>query len=307
MRLLDEIVNLAVEENTSLPVLLRKCLVLAHRLKNARLKAWADKELDGYAKDDVLPEYRQTYAISKGFFVGPAGAWVNDQPIATAALKQEHQAIVEHAEFRSPIAAYQLGQRDESSKGEWRIPWPPNLVAMYQGKFFRGYALNRAWIEVPNSFIAALLDTVRNRILKLALELQDELGPVGDDPAALPAEQVERAVINNIFGGNNVIAGRVEDVTQAGSIVVIKGDKATLTKAVKRLGADATDVQTLESAIAEDATAPPSPGLGERTRNWITEAAVRLASKGGDVALDVAKTQMTAELTRLVSQFLGLA
>jgi hypothetical protein len=105
-----------------------------------------------------------------------------------------------------------------------------------------------------------------------------------------------------------VIAGRVDDVTQAGSIVVIKGDEATLTKALGQLGADSGDVQALRSAIAEDATAQlPTPGLGHRTSGWITDAAIRLASKGGDAALDVAKAQMTAELTRLVSQFLGLA
>jgi hypothetical protein len=32
-----------------------------------------------------------------------------------------------------------------------------------------------------------------------------------------------------------------------------------------------------------------------------------LASKGGGAALDAAKAQATAELTKLVSQFLGLA
>jgi hypothetical protein len=56
IKLLDEIVDLAVDDQTSLTVLLRKCLVLSHRLKNERLKVWAEKELDGYADDDVLPE-----------------------------------------------------------------------------------------------------------------------------------------------------------------------------------------------------------------------------------------------------------
>jgi hypothetical protein len=228
MKLIDEIVELAVDDKTSLPVLLRKCLVLAHRLKNERLKAWAEKELDGYTNDDVLPDYRQTYTISRGFFLGPGGATISDQPIPTAVLKEEHQAIVEHAEFRSPIAAYQLGSKDERRNEQWRIPWPPNLVVMYQRAFFPHYALNRAWMEVPSNFIAALLDTVRNRVLKFALELQEELGSVSDDPAALSPERVDRSVVNIIYGGHNVIAGRVEDVTQAGSIVVMKGDVATL-------------------------------------------------------------------------------
>jgi hypothetical protein len=309
VRLLDEIVDLAVEDSASLPVLLRKCLVLAHRLKNERLKGWAGKELDGYAKDDALPDYRQTNVISKGVFLGPGDKWIKDQPIPTMVLNAEHQAIVEHAEFRAPIAAFQLGSKDRNPKGGWRQEWPPNLVAMYQGKFYHHYTLDRAWMEVPNSFIAALLDTVRNRILKLALELQEELGSVDDDPATLPAEQIESAVVNIIYGGHNVFAGRVGGVTQAGSIIVMKGDQAALAEALGRLGADRDDVQALQSAIAEDdATVQlPSQGLGQRTLGWIADAAIRLAGRGGDAALDVAKAQMTAALTRLVSQFLGLA
>jgi hypothetical protein len=218
-------------------------------------------------------------------------------------LKEEHQAIIEHAEFRSPIAAYQLGSKD----GQWRIPWPPDLVVMYQRAFFPYYALNRAWTEVPSNFIAALLDTVRNRMLKLALELQEELGSVGDDPTDLPPERIDQTVITNIFGGHVVIATRIDEVTQAGSIIVMKGDVATLAKALQQLGADSSDVQTLQSAIAEDEAAPlPSPSLGHRTLGWIMDAAIKLASKGGDAALDVAKAQMTAELTTLVSQFVGL-
>jgi hypothetical protein len=34
MRLVDEIIDLAVDDKTPLPVILRKCLVLAHDLKN---------------------------------------------------------------------------------------------------------------------------------------------------------------------------------------------------------------------------------------------------------------------------------
>jgi hypothetical protein len=46
-----------------------------------------------------------------------------------------------------------------------------------------------------------------------------------------------------------------------------------------------TDMQTLQSATAEDATAPASLRLGERTRNLITEAAIRLGEKGATLCL----------------------
>ena len=48
MQLLDEIIEDAVNDKVNLSVLLRKCLVLAHQLKNDKLKAWAEYELNGY-------------------------------------------------------------------------------------------------------------------------------------------------------------------------------------------------------------------------------------------------------------------
>jgi len=101
MQLIDEIIALATDDKTSPSVLLRKCLVLAHRLKNERLRSWAGKELDGYADDDTLPDYRKTFTISKGFFLGPLGSWIKDQPIPTMLMKDEHQAIVENAMLRT--------------------------------------------------------------------------------------------------------------------------------------------------------------------------------------------------------------
>jgi AbiTii len=315
MKLLDEIVDLAVEGETSLPVLLRKCLVLSHRLKNERLKVWTENELDGYPNDDALPDYRVTNTNSKGIFFGALGSKIQNQPIPTLVLKEHHRALVEVAHLRSPIASYQLGTKGE---GEWSIPWSPNLIAIYQAKFYEGaFALVSAWQEIPTTFIAALLDTVRNRILKLALELDEELGSAGDDLAALPPERIDQTVINNIYGGQNVIAGRVRDVTQVGSVVVIEGDLASLKEALARLGAAKRDVRALETALERDralkaelgedaAASTTSPGIGQRTLGWIQSAAIKLASKGGDAALDVAKAEMTAQLTKLVSQFLGL-
>ena len=75
MKVLDEIIELAASEKASAATLLRKCLVLSHTLKNDRLKAWAENELNGYeTNDEGVPEYRKTAAADKGMFLGPFGA-----------------------------------------------------------------------------------------------------------------------------------------------------------------------------------------------------------------------------------------
>jgi hypothetical protein len=89
--------------------------------------------------------------------------------------------------------------------------WPAGLTAFYERAFFqRSYALNRAWQEVPGSVAVGLIDTIKTRVLRLALELKDELGGVHDDDdlTELPKEKVDQTVINIIYGGTNVIASQ---------------------------------------------------------------------------------------------------
>jgi hypothetical protein len=114
------------------------------------------------------------------------------------------------------------------------------------------HVLVRAWQELPSSIMNALVDTVRTRVLQLALELDVELGPSSEDVAALPREKVDRTVINIIHGGSNVIAGSVGEVAQAGTMTLVKGDLVALSTALESLGVDKGDVSGLQSAIAED-------------------------------------------------------
>ena len=70
MRLVDEIVEMAADGKRSIADALRKCLILGFELKNDRLKEWAEKELNGYDRDDVVPQYRCVALNSKGNFTG---------------------------------------------------------------------------------------------------------------------------------------------------------------------------------------------------------------------------------------------
>jgi hypothetical protein len=106
MKLIDEIIELAVDDTASLPVILRKCLVLAHQLKNQQLRVWAQRELDGYSRDDSLPEYRKTDASAKGMFAGPMGSSLKNQPLPPIVLEPKHRSFAEKIELRQPIASY---------------------------------------------------------------------------------------------------------------------------------------------------------------------------------------------------------
>ena len=137
-------------------------------------------------------------------------------------MNKEHRHFATTATLTQPIIAYE-GTRLRSGE-KFIIPWPADLTVRYQTKFIEDFALNRAWQEIPDSVSPALIDTVRNRVLRFALELRDELGLVNDDLSALPQGKVDQSVTNYIFGGTNVIAGTAQDFTQIGAVNVAKGD-----------------------------------------------------------------------------------
>jgi hypothetical protein len=297
MKLLDEIIELATSEHGSVATLLRKCLVLAHTLKNDRLNVWAHKELDGYdPNDDDVPEYRKTSVTAKGFFIGPFGAQIHDQPIPAAALKKEHRHFANSAVLFQPIASYE--RVDAESK--LVIEWPANLTAIYQGSFFEGrFGLNRAWQEVPGSVFVGLIDTIKTRVLRLALELKDDTGSVNDDPKGLPKEKIDQ-IVNNIFGGNIVIAST--NFTQIGSLQIGKGDWAALAEALKTLGVQNSAISELKTALDQDSKEDTKPGLGKRAVEWLAQ----VGKKAGQVAIDIGMDVAKKEATKFISQYLGL-
>src|SRR5262249_37064066 len=150
-----------------------------------------------------------------------------------------------------------------------QIEWSPNLVLKYQSSFVEGYALNRAWQEIPNSVFPGLVDTIRTRVLRFALELRDELGEAPNLAQPLVAERVDRFVTNIILGGNNVIAETAHDFAQIGEISVEAGNLAQLAAALKKVGVEAGQVDELRSALQGDAFADQRPAIGQRTGAWL--------------------------------------
>jgi hypothetical protein len=75
--LLQEIRDGAVDSKTDITTVLRKCLVLAAKLRHEGFRKWVEQELNGYQGDrDDLPPYRVLHVESLGYFVGRFGAQI---------------------------------------------------------------------------------------------------------------------------------------------------------------------------------------------------------------------------------------
>jgi hypothetical protein len=301
MQLLDEIIGLAVDNQASISVLLRKCLVLAYQLKNDRLRLWVNKELNGYEQGDELPEYRKVPTVAKGTFVASFGRSLPDQPLQSSVMKPEHRHFATTARLVQPIIAYEQMQDGSSKKVRPAIYWPQDITVMYQSKFLEYFVLLRAWQEIGTGTFASVIDTVRNRVLNFALDLGGELGIVNDNLGALPQAKVDQSIVTYIFGGHNVISGTAQTLTQIGAITVGKGEITELTTALKNIGLPDADVSDLKAALEKDADGG-EPTLGRRTAMWVKGLGIKFAQAGTQVAVDTVK----AEATKLIMKYLGI-
>src|SRR5262249_47160948 len=94
MSLLRDIQSTAVDSDSDVSTLLRKCKILAVRLGNAEFKKWVDQELGGYDNEEELPEYRKLAVQSVGHFSGAFGSGLRNAPIPPGCLPKELQDSV---------------------------------------------------------------------------------------------------------------------------------------------------------------------------------------------------------------------
>lgn len=288
MSLLDEIIEAATDDKVPIGTLLRKCLVLERQLKNEKFKAWLDQELDGYNQDnpDDFPDYRVFNCVNKGDFYGMT-VKMTGQPISLHVMTEKDRKLLEKVYLHQPVASYESRPGQDSDAA---LPWNPYLIAKYQTKIYQNGepALMRAWQEIPGSVLVALLEQVRTRVLRFALDLKEGLPAESATASSLPAATVEKSVVNHIYGGNIVIASHAENISQLAHMQIAVGDTAGLKKALEILGVSDEGIKQLESDIEAE-----KESVGPRVRKWIANAGAYLGKEGAKAGVDAAKKLAT--------------
>jgi hypothetical protein len=288
MKLLDEIIDGASTAGVPIAVLLRRTLVLASSLKAMAFKDWCSAELDGYPDQDSVPDYRRFECHSLGFLISAAGT-IDKQPIPLSLLSKEHREAVREVVMSSGVAELEALIADGDMKRTFSSPWSPDMTALYQARIIQGYALNRAWRDIPAPRVAGICDTIRNRLLRLLLELREQVGDSEQPLEKLTPAQVETKMVTYIFGGQNVVGSTIgRDVTQASTGAVIQGDRASLHQSLVDQGIPESEIATLDHAIKQDGNI-----LGENTQGWIKRASEAV---GGGLAVEAISAAVKAYL-----------
>jgi hypothetical protein len=111
-----------------------------------------------------------------------------------------------------PIGAYTSliagGNRSDAQEN-----WPPELVAHFGGNIYQDMNCMTAWKIIPYGAIAALVDTIKTRVLSFCLEIEAVDPDAGESP--LNTSSISQDRISQVF--NTYISGTVQNVATGGS------------------------------------------------------------------------------------------
>lgn len=159
MTLLQQIQKDAIDGSTDIATVLRKCRVLAQRLKNEEFKQWINYELNGYPSQDALPNYRVIRCQSSGHFSGRFGKQLRNAPISMTCIPQEIREHLIKVFFTEGVSALQDLVRDNEN-GTLQEMWPPELYVMVGQQIYQDMNLAQAWKIIPKNAVVGILDTV---------------------------------------------------------------------------------------------------------------------------------------------------
>lgn len=241
--LVHELQRDALDPKVSVSDLLRKALVVSRKLNIPDIIEWLSHELNGYPpEDDLIPDYRQVRGSPKVW--NPYHGWqpiiFEDNETADAvSIRKNFQAIGEiddlvsredsrqfQMEFPSEIYNVLIGMMD--------VPLQPTLM-------------------IPRTALIGVLDTVRNKVLEWALELEGN-GVIGEgmsftEKEKLAAHSVTYQVTNNI--GSMTNSQFQQDSPYASQALSVNNDLTQVAKFIETLKGQLEDLQLEQSQEQE--------------------------------------------------------
>lgn len=303
MSQITKLVEDAADGSVPLSALLRKIKVVASRIDAPEVTMWANLELNGYPMDLDLPSYRGSKMMPvKGNWSGYMQRSITDATISPNGVPDDFMRAHFYSSLRQPVGELEMlakADRDPS----WQ--WDPVAVATYQnyldtgvgGVGFEMMNLLSAQTIYPRTFITGVLDTIRNTVLDLALDLESVGGNVGEPDGPTMTDHAISNVVNNFTinvngDGANVAAG--SSIKQKNSVV--KNDLESLIAAARALGISDVELEGLKLAVA----AEPEQ-VGPETQRFID----RLKTGGVTMANGIASGMIATQFMNMLGAFYG--
>lgn len=274
--LIDDIIQLLSNEQSSLTEALLKTKLLLRQVQRKDLVAWVNHELTGYPEAADLPDYRILESRVMGDLMAP-GWTANNQAIPIMHLENDYREKLEKAEMRESLTLVQeLATKPQSSI---RRPFPPEANRKLGSNLANGWQVQSAWCEISVLSVQNILIQARSRLLDFVLELKDSLGDATSEiEIKKKSSSLElTSMFNNaIFGPNTTIVVGDHNIQRVeSSINIIQGDFDSLRRQLQQLGMDDAAIDELQQIESHEKSAPEADKktLKQRVTSWLKDQA----------------------------------
>ena len=271
MSLIKEIQEAAVDSRVDLPTLLRKCRLLAARMRNQDLKQWVDYELNGYPSRESLPFYRTLGAQSFGDFYDSLGNGMKNAPIPSYSVPSEIREFVTSQHFLVGVGEIVAMVQNFKNRPTVQLRWSSDVFLRLGQDIYTGYNCFGAWKMVSRSAIIGILETVRNRILEFSIEIESEILDDADLPslAEFPQERAQQIFQTVVMGDVGNLSYGSSGFSQTAEFPVAENNLSSLREFLKKHNVTGGDICELVTALKEDEEPDQQGKLGKRTSEWI--------------------------------------
>ena len=303
MSLIEEIQQEAVDSKCDLGALLRKCKVLAARLRSQALEEWLVWESNGYPLDVDVPSYRTWPLHLKGHFSGPFGSGMRNAPIPLLCLPEKAREKYQKYQCRQSIASIEQILREKHG-GTLQVP-TGDLAVVLGTEVYEGQNCLQAWAEFGAGQLVEVLNTVRNRVLDFSLAIWKEDPDAGNGTLTGEDKKMEPSRVTQIFnttvyGGAASLVGTAND-SQV-SFDVTTNDLSSLESLLRATMVSEEDITELKEALQSDPR-PTLPGrFGPKVSAWVS----KMFGKACDGSWGIAIGAAGKLLADAISRYYGL-
>ncbi|MFJ2504075.1 hypothetical protein [Microbacterium sp. NPDC087592] len=299
MTLLDDVIEQASDGDAA--AMLRKLMIVAHRLGADPLLAWVKSELNGYDDLNDIPAYRGPFTVNVQAVITGPGPSKGTSTLTKQGMPDGFDGLFE-MRFKDPLAALEGFAGSENGIA---VPWDPAIIGHYNRwideglvPFIEHWGVYSAQKVFPQGALRGIIDVVRTKALELALDLQEEFpdagekdGPTVDDPAV---EATVTTIVNNIYGSVTGLA-QGHNVTQ--KVRIATGDLRGALESARRF-LDDQGIEQLRAVLG-------LVGDDEDKRSRIGKFLGAVKSGSVTLATGVTTDLAAAGLMEIATQFFG--
>lgn len=261
MTLLRQIQADLAATDVDVTAVLRKCKILARRLRSDTFANWVNWELDGYPDDVEVPAYRFVQPHHYASFSN--GYWkLENQPISPILIEEKWRPVFESHPYRGGVEALKTLAETGGTimRNELRFLLKGKVVDLPCLAF---------WSTTPAMQFKQILSAVISRLLEFVMDVEDEnpeAGEAATDHTPVPPARIQQLIHNHFHAPVGNVAQLNGAVTQSATINYAEL-RRLMSDARAQLSLETLDPDTRATTEAQIATieaqlSAPSPNEG---------------------------------------------